>query len=153
MPTPTTRFRQLLAADPEAAERLLRVMEAPAETGRVTTPECVAEVVRPLVLGDTERLAVVALNRRHAVVDAAVVSIGNDCQTIVCPRAVLRWVLTRQKPCYAFALAHNHPSGDPTPSHQDREVTRRLRKAAETVGLTMLDHVVVTENDYRRVEV
>lgn len=43
----------------------------------------------------------------------------------------------------SFSLAHNHPSGDPTPSLADLAVTRRLRSAADAVGLRLLDHVVV----------
>lgn len=46
----------------------------------------------------------------------------------------------------AFALIHNHPSGDPTPSAEDREMTRALNRAADAVGLLFLDHVVVTRN-------
>ncbi|MGH3851207.1 MAG: JAB domain-containing protein, partial [Pseudonocardiaceae bacterium] len=51
----------------------------------------------------------------------------------------------------AFAVAHNHPSGDLTPSAPDRRVTARLQEAAETVGLRFLDHVVVTDDAWRRV--
>jgi DNA repair protein RadC len=51
----------------------------------------------------------------------------------------------------SFAVAHNHPSGDPIPSELDRQVTARLQEAAETVGVRFLDHVVVTDNAWRRV--
>jgi DNA repair protein RadC len=53
----------------------------------------------------------------------------------------------------AFGVAHNHPSGNPEPSEPDRLVTTRLRGAAETVGLRFLDHIVVTETEWRRVTV
>jgi enoyl-CoA hydratase/carnithine racemase len=49
----------------------------------------------------------------------------------------------------SFAVAHNHPSGDPTPSIPDRQATARLREAAEAVGLRFLDHVVVTDDAWR----
>jgi DNA repair protein RadC len=51
----------------------------------------------------------------------------------------------------AFAVAHNHPSGDPSPSASDRRVTTRLREAADTVGVRFLDHVVVTDGAWMRV--
>ena len=48
----------------------------------------------------------------------------------------------------AIVLVHNHPSGDPTPSAQDREVTQRLEQAGEIVGIRIVDHVVVAERGY-----
>jgi len=141
------RFKRLLDENPEAAERLLRVMERPTEVAQVTMLDDIAEIARPLALGDYERLVVIAMNRQNKVVDAAVLSQGNDAYTIVCPRQILRWVLTRDQPCFSFALAHNHPSGVCTPSAQDREVTTKMLEAANAVGLKMLDHVVVTATD------
>ena len=51
--------------------------------------------------------------------------------------------------CDAFALAHNHPSGDPRPSEADRELTNQLHEATEVVGLHLLDHVIVTRDAKR----
>ena len=48
----------------------------------------------------------------------------------------------------AFAVAHNHPSGDPTPSKEDIEITRRLREAADMFGIRMLDHIVIGRERY-----
>ena len=76
----------------------------------------------------------------------AVISEGTDAACIVDPRTVLRWALTRSRCPYAIALGHNHPSGDPTPSVQDRDVTARMVQAAHTVGIDVVDHVVVTDD-------
>jgi len=48
----------------------------------------------------------------------------------------------------ALVLVHNHPSGEPAPSREDREVTRRLVRAGEVVGVRVVDHVVVAERGY-----
>ena len=48
----------------------------------------------------------------------------------------------------AIVVAHNHPSGDPTPSVEDRTVTERLRKAGELLGVQVLDHVVIGQDRY-----
>lgn len=48
----------------------------------------------------------------------------------------------------AFAVAHNHPSGDPTPSKEDIEITRRLREAADLFGICLLGHIVIGRGRY-----
>ena len=72
----------------------------------------------------------------------AVVSKGNLDSSPVHPREVFQHAVATPK-CGAIIVAHNHPSGDPTPSPQDVEVTERLNKAGEIIGIKMLDHVVV----------
>lgn len=64
------------------------------------------------------------------------------------PSDVLRVVLLSG--CSCFALSHNHPSGDPTPSVADWEMTRALRQASEVCGLTLVDHVIVTQGTAHR---
>ena len=59
------------------------------------------------------------------------------------PREIFAAAL-REPGVAALLVAHNHPSGDPTPSSEDRAVTRRLSRAAETLGLEFLDHVIVS---------
>ncbi|MDX8431448.1 MAG: DNA repair protein RadC [Candidatus Algichlamydia australiensis] len=62
------------------------------------------------------------------------------------PREVLREVLRHQ--AYSFVLAHNHPSGDPTPSQADKEVTFALVQAAHVVGIRLDDHLIVGDHSY-----
>ena len=108
-------------------------------------PEDAVSIVYPLIgVSDVERLAVVALSARNRVIDAEVLTVGSHGYTVVDPRQILRWALTRKRPCAGIVVAHNHPSGDPMPSSQDVDVTRRLRRACEVVGVTLVDHVVVT---------
>ena len=66
--------------------------------------------------------------------------------SLVHPREVFRPAL--REAAAALILVHNHPSGDPTPSSEDREVTSRLAKAGEILGVRVLDHVIVAESGY-----
>ena len=61
--------------------------------------------------------------------------------SLVHPREVFRPAI--RDAASAILLVHNHPSGDPTPSPEDRQVTRQLERAAETVGISVLDHIIV----------
>jgi DNA repair protein RadC len=62
------------------------------------------------------------------------------------PREIFKEAIARSSA--AIILVHNHPSGDPTPSQEDVEVTRRLVEAGRLLGIEVLDHVVVGDNRY-----
>jgi len=76
-----------------------------------------------------------------------VVSMGTLTASLVHPREVFAPALMLG--AAAVVVAHNHPSGDPTPSAEDRATTRRLQRAARLLGFELLDHVVVTKDGYR----
>ena len=136
----------LLRERPELAALVLQAAEPEPET--VCTPQACFEVVFPLLAGRaTEGLAVVALNRRNRVIGREVLTTGSDSYTVVDPRQVLRWALLQGRSGAAsIILAHNHPSGDESPSDQDREVTRRMAVAGRAVGIRLLDHLIVVDS-------
>ncbi len=88
-----------------------------------------------------EELHAAYLDRRGRVLHLRRVTAGNDALTIVDPRQILRPAI--QLGACSLVVAHNHPSGDPTPSAQDVEVTVRLARAADIVGVRLLDHLVL----------
>jgi len=88
-----------------------------------------------------EELHALLLDRRHRVVAYRVVSCGNDAHTIVDPRQIYREALLHR--ACAVIVAHNHPSGDPSPSSADVEVSLRLQQAGRVLGVELLDHVVL----------
>ncbi len=88
-----------------------------------------------------EQLLVVMLDTRLRHAGTVVISQGTVDSCTAHPRDILRPVVTRG--CYGFALIHNHPSGDPTPSNADMRVTRRLLEAADLMQVKLLDHVIV----------
>jgi DNA repair protein RadC len=93
-----------------------------------------------------ERFLAVLLDGRHRVMGDVLVSQGTLTASLVHPREVFRDAIRRS--AAALVLVHNHPSGDPTPSAEDRAVTERLSSAGEVLGIRVIDHVVVAEHGY-----
>jgi len=87
------------------------------------------------------------LDGRHRVIREVEVSQGTLTASLVHPREVFRPAL--RDGAAALIAVHNHPSGDPAPSPEDREVTVRLARAGDLLGVRLLDHVVVAERGYR----
>lgn len=114
---------------------------------QVGTPDAVIHIVRPLLLGrDRERGALVTLDTRHRLISTTIVSIGTAAHTFLGPREVFRDALLAG--ASAVVIAHNHPSGDPTPSDEDRQITRRLVQAGVTLGVNVLDHLIVGDPEW-----
>lgn len=91
---------------------------------------------------DREHFIVLLLNTKHHVTGIHTVSIGSLDASIVHPREVFKPAIVGS--ASAIIVAHNHPSGDPTPSPEDRSVTQRLNEAGKVLGIDVLDHIVVT---------
>lgn len=93
-----------------------------------------------------EQFGIVLLDSKHRVLRTSVIASGTLNSTIVQPRDVFREaVLGAAAAVVAF---HNHPSGDPTPSGDDAELTRRLRAAGMLMGVELVDHIVLGEAEY-----
>jgi len=90
---------------------------------------------------DREAFIVLLLDVKHRVIAEEIVSIGILDGSLIHPREVFKAAVAGG--AAAIILAHNHPSGDPAPSGQDQEVTNRLRKAGEILGIPVVDHVIV----------
>ncbi len=88
----------------------------------------------------------VLLDNKHRKIKDVSVSQGSLTASIVHPRDVFAPVV--KESAAAVVFVHNHPSGDPTPSQEDIEITRRLRAVGELVGVRVLDHVVVGRGRY-----
>ncbi|HEY8449021.1 MAG TPA: DNA repair protein RadC [Bacillota bacterium] len=93
-----------------------------------------------------EQLRAVMLSTKHHILAVDTVSEGGFDATIVDPREVFRTALQRH--ASAVILVHNHPSGDPTPSPDDLEVTRRLLAAGRMLDIEVLDHIVLGDRCY-----
>jgi DNA repair protein RadC len=86
------------------------------------------------------------LDGRHRLIGEELVTRGTLTASLVHPREVFRAAL--REAAAALVLVHNHPSGDPSPSREDREVTERLSRAGEILGVRVIDHVIVAERGY-----
>ena len=93
-----------------------------------------------------EEFHVLLLNTQNQVLRDLQVSRGTLDAALVHPREVFRTAIAEA--AASIIVVHNHPSGDPTPSAEDRAVTRELRSAGETVGIEVLDHVIIGEGRY-----
>ncbi len=93
---------------------------------------------------------VLLLDGRHRVMSESQISQGTLTASLVHPREVFCEAV--RSAAAAIVLIHNHPSGDPTPSAEDLEVTRRLVSAGEVLGIRVVDHVVVAEHGYHSFE-
>ena len=90
---------------------------------------------------DREAFVVLLLDVKHRVIAEEVVTIGILDGSLIHPREVFKAAVAGS--AAGIIVAHNHPSGDPKPSAQDAEVTKRLRKAGEVLGIPLVDHVIV----------
>src|SRR5262245_61217262 len=99
-------------------------------------------------LGDDprERFAVVYLDTKHRPIAVHEAHVGTCNSSPVHPREVFAPAVGLA--ATAIVVAHNHPSGDPTPSAEDRAVTERLRLAGELLGIALLDHLVIGDARY-----
>ncbi|MDH4617990.1 JAB domain-containing protein [Brevibacillus sp. AY1] len=96
---------------------------------------------------DREQFFLLCLNTKNEPTALHTVSIGSLDASIVHPREVYKVAILSN--AASVIVAHNHPSGDPTPSKEDIQVTRKLQEAGELLGITLLDHVIVgTEGAY-----
>lgn len=88
-----------------------------------------------------EQFVLITSDTRHRATNFFLISAGTLNETLVHPREVLRPAILSG--AYAIIVAHNHPSGDPTPSEADRSMTRRIRECADLFQIQLLDHLII----------
>lgn len=139
---------------PARARRLLAALElgrratrpAPVTGLLVRRPEDLAGLLRDEFRGlDRERFMALYLDARHRVRALETVSTGSLNASLVHPREVFKPAIALS--AAAVIVAHNHPSGDPRPSGDDLELTGRLDRCGELLGIALLDHLVVGDAD------
>ncbi len=102
-------------------------------------------IFMPLFIGmDRELFVVMALDAKHKVIGFNIVSVGSLVSSIVHPREVFKPVILLN--AAAVIVAHNHPSGDCSPSPEDHALTKRLREGGELLGIPVLDHLVLSDD-------
>ena len=90
---------------------------------------------------DREHFVVLLLDQKNRIIGIHTVSTGSLTASVVHPREVLKVAILSN--AAAIVAGHNHPSGDPNPSQEDRVLTERLRSACKIMGIGLLDHVIV----------
>jgi DNA repair protein RadC len=128
-----------LAAAFELGKRLAQ--ESPAR-GKLDAPDLVYDLLGPeMRMLSRESLRVVLLDTRLRLLRVDEISIGSISECIAHPREVFRPALIHS--AFAVILAHNHPSGDPSPSAADIQMSRRMSEAAKILQIRLLDHVII----------
>ena len=112
--------------------------------GDVGTPRAAAHLAAAVLAGLTvEQVIALHVNTKQKLIGVHVVSIGTLNASLVHPREVFKAALLTN--AAGLILAHNHPSGDPTPSPEDRALVSRLRQAGDILGVELLDALIVTD--------
>ncbi len=119
-------------------EGVLHGSERPEMSG---PSEIVSLLSRYLEHEDREHFVTLMLDVKNRLIGLHTVSIGTLNSALVCPREVFKAAILAN--AASLVLAHNHPSGDPTPSPEDHTVTERLRRAGALLDIDVLDHIVI----------
>jgi DNA repair protein RadC len=98
-----------------------------------------------------EHIVALFLNSRFEVLERRVICIGSLDGVNVLPRDII--IPALELNASSVVIAHNHPSGDPTPSEEDILITKRIQEGLELVGLNLLDHIVVANDSWKRIEI
>lgn len=116
--------------------------------GQLTSPAIVSKYfMEELRHKKQEYFIVLLLDAKCRMSDYKVVSKGSLTSTIVHPREVYKVAI--QHCAHSIIVLHNHPSGDPSPSNEDIQVTKRLKAVGELVGISLLDHIIIGNGTYR----
>ncbi|GAB6152580.1 hypothetical protein JCM17380_13300 [Desulfosporosinus burensis] len=111
----------------------------------INSPSDSANLLEPFLKDeDRECFLVVCLDTKNQPTAIHTVSIGTLNSSLVHPREVFKVALLANS--NALILAHNHPSGEPKPSQEDLEVTRRLVEAGKILGIEVIDHIIIGSN-------
>lgn len=127
-------------------ELVKRIYAAPSRVKeQLNSPDIVAEFLMPQMRYlDREVFKCLYLNRKNCLKFVEDISIGGLTSSIVHAREVFKPAVKRS--AASIILAHNHPSGDPSPSKEDIEVTKRLVSAGQVLGISIMDHIIVGDN-------
>lgn len=115
-------------------------------TDRFTAPKQVYELFRNLIYETKEIFITLHLDGKNRIICFDRVSVGSLNQSIVHPREVFKGAILSS--AAALILVHNHPSGDPAPSAEDRAITKRLVEVGDLVGIRILDHIIIGSGEY-----
>jgi len=121
------------------------------EKVKITNPQEIAKIFQQILKSENqidqekEHFWVVGLNARNIIKYLELVSLGTLNSNLVHPREVFRLAIF--KGVAQIIIGHNHPSGEPEPSEDDLEITARLKKAGKIIGIEVVDHIIITDDN------
>nr|WP_296955715.1 DNA repair protein RadC [uncultured Mediterraneibacter sp.] len=130
------------------AELTKRLAKAEAARGLdFSSPDTIAQYyMEDMRHKKKEVMKLLLLNTKSRLIAENDVSTGTVNMALVSPREL--FVEALQKNAVSIILLHNHPSGDPTPSREDLQITQRVRQAGDLIGVELLDHIIIGDNRY-----
>ncbi|HDP76830.1 MAG TPA: JAB domain-containing protein [Mesotoga infera] len=134
-----------LKAALELGQRIFREMTEKTKV-RLDEPQGVYYLCNDMAFMDRETVRVISLDTKLNYRGLNTVSVGILDSSLLHPREVYKPAISRT--AAAIILVHNHPSGDPSPSKEDEGITSKIRDAGETLGIRMLDHVIIGTGKY-----
>lgn len=120
---------------------------------KINSPSSIVNTLNDLfeLEGETqEHMLLVCLDTKCKIMSVQELSKGTIDSTVVDPKLVYTTALL-QGAC-SIILAHNHPSGDSIPSNSDIDVTKRIKKSGELLGITLLDHIIIGDGNYTSIK-
>ncbi|NLT67797.1 MAG: DNA repair protein RadC [Acidobacteria bacterium] len=121
-------------------DRLIKVEPRPS----IHNPDDVVAILQEeLLKSDREKLVCVMLNAKNRIIGMDIVSVGSLTASIAHPREIFKSAILKN--AASILLSHGHPSGDPAPSREDIQLTERVAKAGEILGIRLLDHIIIGE--------
>lgn len=95
---------------------------------------------------EVENFFVISLNRKNFPIACKIITVGTVSASLVHPREVFKEAVRNS--ASSIIIAHNHPSGDVTPSHADIQVTRSIREASKIMDIDLLDHIILGDDNF-----
>ena len=119
----------------------------PVEEIQLSSPDAVYCFVRDdLCSCDREKLISILLTAKNTVIGVETVAVGTlDC-CIITPRELFKSAILAN--AHAIVICHNHPSGNPEPSSQDKDLTQNIKKAGEILAIELRDHLIISDKGY-----
>lgn len=110
----------------------------------IHNPDDVVAILQDeLLKADREKLVCLMLSAKNVVIGMDIVSVGSLTASIAHPREIFKSAILKN--AASIILSHCHPSGDPTPSREDIQLTERVAKSGEILGIKLLDHIIIAE--------
>jgi len=122
--------------------KLIREASVLYQNRTINSPQDAVELVQPFLQDkDRECFLIVCVDTKNQPTAINIVSVGTLNSSLVHPREVFKIAILAN--ANGIIISHNHPSGDPSPSHEDKEVTHRLIEAGKVLGIEILDHIII----------
>ena len=128
----------------------MKILREPKEKYKINSPEDVFAFLEEFREEDREHFIVIGLDTRKNVIYREICAIGINNKTIIHQREIFRRAIIDSVD--SIIIAHNHPSGELKPSEEDEKITQTLENGALLLGITLLDHIIVSREGFKSIK-